>query len=167
MGALLIPESQLSGKLRVLIYPRLDLQWSVDKFRFGEGVHHRPTVLCGVAASAIQPIRLFRLARVNGRISTNSTPVSPGSFISMKFGCIAGTTAIRIRPETPPRFSTAATTMPAFRPFELTTAPQTVGGLASGVEGIFPFVLRRAIILPMGRRKECAYEHIHTSEEFP
>lgn len=85
----------------------------------------------------------------------------------MKFGCIAGTTAIRIRPETPPRFSTAATTMPTFRPFELTTAPQTVGGLASGVEGIFPFVVRRAIILPMGRRKECAYEHIHTSEEFP
>ncbi len=32
---------------------------------------------------------------------------------------------------------------------------------------MFPFVVRRAIILSMHRAKGYAYEHIHTSEEFP
>ena len=74
MRALLIPERELSGELRVLVDARLDLLRPVDEARFGEVVDDRGAVMRAVAARAIQPIRLLRLRGVKGRISTNSRP---------------------------------------------------------------------------------------------
>jgi len=49
--ALLVPQTQLSRKLRVLIDSRFDLQRSVHKFRFGKVIDHRSAVMCPVAAA--------------------------------------------------------------------------------------------------------------------
>ena len=89
MRTLLIPQRQLSGKLRILIDSRLDLQWSIDQLCFGKVVDHGRTVLCAVAATGNPANQIIPVSRRKGQNLDELLAGFPGSFISTKFGCIA------------------------------------------------------------------------------
>ena len=66
-ATLLIPQRQLSGELRVLIDSRLDLQRSIDEFRFWKVINYRRTVVRAVAAPGNPADQIIPVGRGEGQ----------------------------------------------------------------------------------------------------
>jgi ABC-type nickel/cobalt efflux system permease component RcnA len=86
--ALLIPQRQLAGELRVLIDARLDLLRAVDQAGLGEVVDHRCAVVRAVAAAGDPADQVVAVGGSEGQNLDKLQAVSPGSFISTKLGCM-------------------------------------------------------------------------------
>jgi hypothetical protein len=76
--ALLVPQRQLSGQLRVLIDARLDLQGPVDQLGLGEVIDQGLAIVFAVASAGDPADQVVAIGGVNGRIAMNSVDRSPG-----------------------------------------------------------------------------------------